>query len=180
MAVRKIPLNKTRRSTIMLTNKKTKFLTTTAIIAALYVAITLTFGVFSFGVIQFRLGEMFNHLVVFNKKYIIPVAIGCAIANLFSPLGMIDVIVGTSQTGLMLSVAYLIYRKVNSIKVRMVVNTVVCSLMMFVIAWELVYIYGLPFWGTYITVAIGELISMSFGGVVIYKIQKHLDFTKRI
>ncbi|MBC1743892.1 QueT transporter family protein [Listeria welshimeri] len=164
----------------MLTNKKTKFLTTTSIIAALYVAITLTFGVFSFGVIQFRLGEMFNHLVVFNKKYIIPVAIGCAIANLFSPLGMIDVLVGTVQTVLMLSIAYLIYHKIKSVKARMVINSVVCSLMMFIIAWELVYIYGLPFWGTYITVAVGELISMTFGGFVIYKIQKHLDFTNKI
>ncbi|MBC6150103.1 QueT transporter family protein [Listeria booriae] len=159
---------------------KTKRLTTTAIIAALYVTITVVLGAFSFGAIQIRVGEMFNHFAVFNKKYIIPVTIGCAIANIFSPLGIIDVLVGTTQTFLMLSIAYLIYRKVESVKVRMVINTIVCSLMMFIIAWELVYVLGLPFWFSYLTVAIGEAISMTLGGIVIYQIQKRYDLSDKI
>lgn len=164
----------------MLINKKTKFLSTTAVIAALYVTITLTLGAFSFGVIQIRLGEMFNHLVMVNKKYIAAVVIGCGIANFFSPLGIIDVVVGTSQTLVMLSVAYLIARKIKSLKVRMIINTIVCSLMMFIIALELAYIYSVPFWATYLSVAIGEAISMTIGGIFIYQIQKRFDLKKQI
>lgn len=161
-------------------NKKTRFISTVSIVAALYVVVSLILGAFSFGAIQFRLGEMFNHLVTLNKKYIIPVALGCALVNLFSPLGMIDVVVGTFQTLLMLTVGYLIYRKIPNLKLRMAINTVVCSLMMFVIAFELVYIYSLPFWVTYASVAVGEAVSMTIGGIIIYQIQKRFDLKKQI
>ena len=35
---------------------------------------------------------MFNHLVVFNKKYIFGIVLGVFVTNLFSPLGMYDLI----------------------------------------------------------------------------------------
>ncbi|EAD2410195.1 QueT transporter family protein [Listeria monocytogenes] len=161
-------------------NKKTKFLSTTAVIAALYVAITLTLGAFSFGVIQIRLGEMFNHLVVINKKYIVAIVIGCGIANLFSPLGIIDVFIGTTGTFIFLSISYLVTRKIKNLKVRLLINTIVISVSMFTVALELNYFYGSPFWLTYLSVAVGEAISMSIGAVIIYQIQKRFDLKKQI
>ena len=48
-----------------------KTMATSGIIAALYVAVTLLVAPFGFTIVQFRISEMFNHLIVFNKKYIL-------------------------------------------------------------------------------------------------------------
>ena len=48
---------------------KTKTLAISGIIAALYVAVSLLIAPFAFGAVQFRIAEMFNHLIVFNKNY---------------------------------------------------------------------------------------------------------------
>ena len=63
---------------------KVKTLATSGIIAALYVAVTLLVAPFGFTNVQFRLSEMFNHLVVFNKKFIFAIVLGVFVANLFS------------------------------------------------------------------------------------------------
>ncbi|MGJ3847732.1 QueT transporter family protein, partial [Levilactobacillus brevis] len=47
-----------------------------ALIAALYVVLTTVLSALSFGPFQIRLSEMFNHLVVFNKRYIAAVTLG--------------------------------------------------------------------------------------------------------
>lgn len=39
-----------------------------ALVTGLYVAVTLVLSVFSFGVIQIRLSEMFNYLSLYNKR----------------------------------------------------------------------------------------------------------------
>ena len=78
---------------------KVKTMATSGIIAALYVAVTFLIAPFGFTNIQFRLSEMFNHLVVFNKKYIVGVVLGVFIANLlFSELGPIDLVFGVGQS----------------------------------------------------------------------------------
>ncbi|MDD1368129.1 QueT transporter family protein, partial [Bacillus sp. MHSD17] len=38
------------------------------ILAALYIAVSMLIQPFGFTNVQFRISEMFNHLVVFNKK----------------------------------------------------------------------------------------------------------------
>lgn len=47
---------------------KVKFLATTGIIAALYIAVTMLVAPFGFTEVQFRISEMFNHLVAFNPR----------------------------------------------------------------------------------------------------------------
>ncbi len=53
-----------------------------ALVTGLYVAVTLVLSVFSFGVIQIRLSEMFNYLSLYNKRYIVAVTAGVALANI--------------------------------------------------------------------------------------------------
>ncbi|GAW64820.1 hypothetical protein FC65_GL001790 [Ligilactobacillus acidipiscis DSM 15836] len=50
-------------------NNKVAEITKTALIAALYVVLTVTFIPLSYGSIQFRLSELLNTMVVFNKRY---------------------------------------------------------------------------------------------------------------
>lgn len=81
----------------MLSNQ-IKSITKISIVAALYVALTYIFGFISFGEIQFRIAEILMLLCFFNRKYTISLVIGCLIANLFSPYGIVDVVFGTLAT----------------------------------------------------------------------------------
>ena len=56
---------------------KVKFMATSAIIAALYIVVTLIFSAVSFGQLGFRIAEIFNHLVAFNPRYFIGVVLRC-------------------------------------------------------------------------------------------------------
>ncbi len=69
-----------------------------ALIAAFYAVITLAgFGI-SYGPIQFRFSELLNWLVFFDPKNVIGLTIGCFLSNIPSPLGAIDMFVGTLGT----------------------------------------------------------------------------------
>ena len=64
-------------------NSKTLELAKSAIVAALYVALTVVLAPFSYGAIQVRIAEMFNFLPLYNKRYIWAVTVGVFISNLF-------------------------------------------------------------------------------------------------
>lgn len=53
------------------------------ILAALYIAVSMLIQPFGFTNVQFRISEMFNHLVVFNKKAIYGIVLGVFLTNLF-------------------------------------------------------------------------------------------------
>ena len=80
-----------------------KFIAESAIIAALYVAVTWALAPISYGPIQFRLSEALMLLVLLNPKYGFSLAIGCFIANTTSPLGWYDMVFGTLATILALA-----------------------------------------------------------------------------
>lgn len=158
---------------------KSKFFATSGIIAALYIAVSLLIAPFSFGAIQLRLGEILNHLVVFNKKYFYAIIIGVFITNLFSPNGPIDLVFGVGQTLLSLGLTILSARYIKSIVHRMIFNTVVFTFMMWLIAWELNIVLHLPFGYTWLTVAAGEAIIMAIGIPIMLALNKRINF-KRI
>lgn len=153
-------------------------LTKMALVTALYVTVTLVFSVISFGPIQFRLAEMFNYLAVFNKRYIIAVTLGVMLANLASPLGMIDVIVGGLSTFCVLVLVYFVTRKIKNQFVKLAVAALICSFSMFTIAAQLTLLLGIPFWFSWLTIGLGEFVSMTIGGVLIHWISKKIDLTK--
>lgn len=75
--------------------KDKKVLVTQAMIAALYAALTWAIPSLSYGPIQFRVSEILTLLAFFNPQYVVGLTVGCAIANIFSSLGIIDIFVGT-------------------------------------------------------------------------------------
>lgn len=158
---------------------KSKFFATSGIIAALYIAVSLLIAPFSFGAIQLRLGEILNHLVVFNKKYFYAIIIGVFITNLFSPNGPIDLVFGVGQTLLSLGLTILSARYIKSIVHRMIFNTVVFTFMMWLVAWELNIVLEVPFGYTWLTVAAGEAIIMAIGIPIMLALNKRINF-KRI
>ena len=73
----------------------TNYLVKSAAVAALYAVLTLLLPVASYGPIQFRFSEILVLLVFYNKRFIPGLVLGCAIANLFSPMMVFDVVFGT-------------------------------------------------------------------------------------
>lgn len=158
-----------------------RMISTSGIIAALYVAVTLLIIPFGFTNVQFRVPEMFNHLVVFNKKYIYGIVLGVFITNmLWSELGPIDLIFGVSHSIIALSITIFSAKFISSIFKRMIVNTVVFTVTMFIIAFELNLVLGFPFLFTWLTVAIGEFVVMAIGIPVMIALNKRLKFEKLI
>lgn len=150
----------------------------TALIAALYVAVTVILAVISFGAIQLRLSEMFNYLALYHKRYVVAVTAGVVIANFMSPTWILDVPIGGIGTLLVLLLCRRVTRNIKSDVLKMVVTAIIFALSMFTVAGQLTILYGLPFWLTYFTVGVGELLSMTVGGIIMHSLHKKIDFSK--
>ncbi|ENQ3108250.1 Uncharacterized membrane protein [Bacillus sp. 491mf] len=158
---------------------KVKTLVANGILAALYIAVTMLIQPFGFTNIQFRISEMFNHLIVFNKKYIYGIVLGVFLANLFfSPMIAYDLVFGVGQSIIALLCTIVSMRFIKGIWGRMIFNTVVFTITMFIIAIELNLAFDLPFLFTWLTCAIGEFVVMVIGGPVMYFINKRVQFEK--
>ena len=86
--------------------KKTRLMTESALIAAVYVALVLLFKPISFGAIQFRIAEALCVLPFFSLSAVPGLALGCLLGNFFSGAAMPDVIFGTFATLLAAILSY--------------------------------------------------------------------------
>ncbi len=147
----------------MNTTKQTRELAMTAIVAALYAVHTLAIAPIAYGAIQFRLSEVMTLLAFYDKKMMPGLILGCLIANLFSPFGMIDVVVGTFATAL----AVYAMTKTKNLYLASLMPTVFNAI---IIGTELWYLLSLPLLETIGYVALGEFMVVSILGVPIYKL----------
>lgn len=69
-----------------------------AMIAAVYAALTMALPMFSYGPVQLRFSEALTVLPFFFPQAIPGLFLGCAIANLLSTFGIVDVIFGSLAT----------------------------------------------------------------------------------
>ncbi|HPN60864.1 MAG TPA: QueT transporter family protein, partial [Bacilli bacterium] len=74
-----------------------RFFIKMALVASIYVVLTI-WNPFSYTEIQFRISEVLVLLCFYRKDYIYALTIACIIANFFSPLGIIDVVLGSLAT----------------------------------------------------------------------------------
>ena len=167
-------------------NLSVRDLTHIAIVAAIYVALTITppLNAISYGAYQFRISEMMNFMAFYNRKYILGVTIGCMIANLYS-FGIIDVFVGGWSTLVFLSLGvYLFSRYKNQYLIKGLLRldhfyfAIFFSISMVTIAAELYFLQGFPFFLTWFTAGIGEFASLIVGAMIINLIARQLDLTK--
>lgn len=156
-----------------------KTLAANAIVMALYIVLSLVLP-FSSGAIQFRLSESLNHLVVFNRKLLWGVLGGVIVYNLLFGFGPLDVLFGGGQTLLALVLTASLQKFVPNIKVRLALNTLFFTASMFLIAIMLTITAELPFWMTFGTTALSELIIMSISAPVMYWINKTVRFDQQI
>ena len=76
----------------------TKVIAQAAIIAAAYAALTLLIMPASYGIMQFRVSEALTILPIFTPAAIPGLFVGCIVSNIVSPVGLIDVVVGSAAT----------------------------------------------------------------------------------
>jgi uncharacterized membrane protein len=139
----------------------TKLLVVTALIAAVYVVMTLAIAPLSFGFIQMRSSEVMVLLAFIDKRYVPGLILGCFIANLFSPFGMMDVLFGTACTAAAL---WGITRSKTLFGASL--WPVFCNAFIGV---ELYLLGECPLFFGMITVAIGEFLAVSCVGYVLFR-----------
>ena len=76
----------------------TKQLALSGIVAGLYAAITILTASFAYGNIQFRIADAMCLLVVLEPSLTIGLTLGCLIANIFSTVSVLDIVIGTAAT----------------------------------------------------------------------------------
>ncbi|WP_394234583.1 QueT transporter family protein [Niallia oryzisoli] len=156
-----------------------KSLAVNGLVAALYIAVSFVIQPFGFTNVQFRVSEMFNHLIVFNKKFIYGIVLGVFLTNLFfSPMVAYDLVFGVGQSIVALLVTLFSMRFIKGIWARMAFNTIVFTFTMFIIAFELNLAFGMPFLFTWLTTAAGELAVMIVGAPIMYAVNKRVNFNK--
>lgn len=130
----------------------------TAAVAAIYAVLTVALPL-SYGELQFRFAEILTLLCFYNRDYIISLALGTAIANIFSPFAIIDVPVGTLAT----VIAVILIWKSRNIIVAGIFPVISNGL---IIGAELTFMYGTPFLWSSLSVAAGEAAVLAAGVVL--------------
>lgn len=158
-------------------NKSVLFWTQAAMIAALYVALTIIFAPFSFGQIQVRIAESLTILPIFTPAAIPGLFAGCLIGNVLGGAIFPDIIFGSFATLIGAFFTYLL-RKKNKYLAPLppiISNTTI-------IPFVLRYAYGLylPITFLMLTVCIGEVISCGVLGMILYTaLEKHKWLTQQ-
>ena len=143
-------------------------LTHAAVIAALYVVLTLVSAALHLasGPIQIRLSEALTILPAFTPAAIPGLFIGCILANFLSGALLWDVVFGAVATLLGAIGTYLLRKKS---KYLAPMPPILAN--MLIVPAVLQYVYGEEqmYWLLMITVGIGEILSAGLMGLILYK-----------
>lgn len=139
----------------------TRFLVQGAIIAAVYVVLTVVFAPISFGAVQFRISEALCILPYFTLAAVPGVSVGCLLGNILGGAALPDVIFGTLAT---LIGALLSYRLRNISKWLVCLPPIAANAI--IIPFVLRYAYGVPDMLPFLmlTVALGEILAVGVLG----------------
>ncbi len=143
-------------------NKKIQYLTVSAMIAAVYLALTMLFYAISFSPMQSRLAEALTVLPYFTPLAIPGLFVGCLISNILGGNGIWDIIIGSLAT---LLSAFLTYKLTFNRPRRkwlaplppVLINAVVIGAMLSVL-------YELPLFVTMLEVGVGQIIACYVAG----------------
>ncbi len=137
-----------------------------AIIAALYVALTVIFAPIGFGEIQVRIAEALTILPVFTPSAIGGLFVGCVLGNLFGGAILPDVIFGSIATLIGAMGTYALRNKPVYIAVLPAIISNMCIVPLIL---RFAYQVDLPIWMMILTVGAGEVISCGLLGILLYQ-----------
>lgn len=148
-------------------NKKALFLTQSAMIAALYVVLTLlanAFGLANYA-IQVRFSEALTILPVFTPAAIPGLWVGCVLSNIITGCMPLDVIFGSLATLLGAIGTYMLRKyKWAAVVPPIAANTLIVP---FVLSYVYQFEGSIPYF--MLTVGAGEIISCGVLGLILYQ-----------
>lgn len=146
-------------------NQKLSFLVQSAMIAAIYVALTLVFQAFSFREVQVRLAEALTILPLFTPAAVPGLFVGCLIGNIFGGAILPDIIFGSLATLIGAVGTYLLR---NRKPILGPVPPILANII--IVPPVLKYAYGtpMPIPLMMLTVGIGEVLSCGVLGLILY------------
>ena len=146
----------------------TKFIARTAIICALYTALTFAFAPISYGPIQVRVSEALTILPLFCIESIPALALGCLLSNI--PMGIWDMVIGTFAT-LLSAIATRFSKKFYF---GIIPPVVINALLIPLIFLTMPGVSG-AYWFNALTVGLGQAISVCGLGIPLYFALKKAD-----
>ena len=148
-----------------------RFLVRAAVYAALYAVLTLAPGLsaLAYGPVQFRVSEALMVFACFDPAAVVGLAVGCAIANLGSPMMPVDTVVGALLTLAAGLIMYGVGPRVVALVAPVVINA-------FGVAAMLALILDLPYWASALWVGIGEAaVLFTLGLALFYAVRRHRE-----
>ena len=151
-------------------DKKVLFLTQSAIIAALYIALLLAFQPISVSVIQFRISEALTILPYFTPAAIPGLFVGCFLGNILAGCAPLDFIFGSLTTLVAAAMSYGLRKHKFLVPIPPIVLNAL------VIPFILLKAYGaeegIPFMMA--TVGVGQVVSCGvLGLVLLFALDRH-------
>lgn len=141
------------------------FMAQAAMIAAIYVVITLLIAPFAYGEVQVRLSEALTILPVFTPAAIPGVFLGCLISNILGGCILPDIIFGSLAT---LIGAVFTWTLRNKSKYLAPLPPIIANMLIVPFVLKYGYMVPLPIPFMMLTVGIGEIISCGVLGLILH------------
>ena len=146
-------------------SSKVLFIAQAAMIAAIYVVLTLIGASFSYGEVQVRISEALTILPVFTPAAIPGVFLGCLISNILGGCILPDIIFGSLAT---LVGAVFTWMLRNKSKYLAPLPPIIANVLVVPFVLKYGYMVPLPIPFMMLTVGIGEVISCGVLGLILY------------
>jgi uncharacterized membrane protein len=142
-----------------------RFIARSGLLAAVYAALTLVPGLNSlaYGQVQFRVSEGLLPLATIDPAAVVGFTLGTAIANIGSPMGLVDVVFGSLLTLVATLIMYRIGPRYLALAAPVVVNGLGVPV-------ELALVSHLPYWYSVLTVTAGESAVMLTLGIIVLRL----------
>ena len=144
----------------------TRSLCVSAVIAALYAALTLLLAPISYGNLQCRVSEAMTLLPMVLPSSIPGLFVGCLLANLLGGSTVWDIVFGSLATLLAAIGTYALRKKpILAALCPVIANGVIVGAV-------LSFVWGLPLWLTMLEVAVGEVGAVIIGFALLAALKK--------
>jgi uncharacterized membrane protein len=158
---------------------KTKDVALIAVYAALYAALVVALGAFSYGPVQVRIADtMLAAVPLLGLPGVLGHTFGVFFANMFSTAGLIDLL-NTIPSFVMSYVVYYTYKRTKNDYT--VIGTCVAYSVVIgtTVGWMLSYLYSLPLLITIAYVSIGNIIASVLIGWPVFKLLKKIGLLQK-
>ena len=158
---------------------RTKDLALIAVYAALYAALVVILGGFSYGPIQVRVADsMLAAVPLLGLPGVLGHTLGVFIGNMFSTAGLIDLL-NTIPSFAMSFVVYYVYKRTKNDYTVIGTSVAYSAVLGTTVGWMLSYLYALPLLLTIAYVAIGNVVATVLIGWPLFKLLKKTGIFQR-